>query len=250
MDTREPSAPLQAQPPGPRFHSKRPASAAAATPMGGRAPRASVARQPAFRRHLLALSAAVALLLVIVAAIPPARASTLPPTTLEDLARASRVVTLGTVARTQVLDHGPAGQPGIHTRVTLAVEEAIAGHASTELTFWAHGGRLGNQMRRVVGQAHFAPQEDVATFLFANDDGDLWPTGMARGKWHVVEGAAGERLAAPSVSLRGHVPSAPEAPPHRHRLLTAPISGAEPTPQRPIPVHELIQRVRSARRGT
>lgn len=128
---------------------------------------------------------ALAVVTTAVALAPvPATATTFAEVTLEDLARASDLVVIGRVEHTDVLPHGPGGQPGIHTRATIQVAETLRGQPRTIIEVWAHGGRLGDRMRVVPGQATFRPGEHVALFLF-DAGGGLWPTGMGRGKWTV-----------------------------------------------------------------
>lgn len=127
----------------------------------------------------LLLSFVVATLAALTA---PASATTFADVTVEDLARASALVVIGRVEHVDVHPEGPAGQPGIHTRAVIQVEETLRGEHRTILEVWVHGGRLGDRMRVVPGQASFRQGEHVALFLFAAGGG-LWPTGMGRGKW-------------------------------------------------------------------
>lgn len=119
-----------------------------------------------------------------VAAIPQstAHATTFAEVTLEDLARASDLVIIGRVERVDVHPHGPGGQPGIHTRAVIQVAETLRGEHRTFLEVWVHGGRVGNRMRVVPGQATFRPGEHLTLFVFESGGG-FWPTGMGRGKW-------------------------------------------------------------------
>lgn len=117
----------------------------------------------------------------------PATATTFTDVTIEDLARASDLVIIGRVEHVDVHPHGPAGQPGIHTRAVIQVAETLRGEHRTIAEVWVHGGRIGNRMRVVPGQATFRAGEDVALFLF-DAGGGLWPTGMGRGKWNIQPG--------------------------------------------------------------
>lgn len=111
-----------------------------------------------------------------------ARATTFVDVTIEDLARASDLVVVGRVEHVEVLPQGPAGQPGIHTRAVVQVAETLRGEHQTIIEVWVQGGRLGDRMRVIPGQAQFRVGEDVVLFLFRAGDG-LWPTSFARGKW-------------------------------------------------------------------
>lgn len=120
-----------------------------------------------------------------IAVLAPAsatRATTFEDITLEQLAAASDLVVIGRVEHVDVHPTGPGGQPGIHTRAVVQVAETLRGEHRTIIEVWVHGGRLGDRMRVVPGQATFRAGEEVALFLFEAGSG-LWPTGMGRGKW-------------------------------------------------------------------
>ncbi|MCZ7685888.1 MAG: hypothetical protein M5U28_46885 [Sandaracinaceae bacterium] len=120
-----------------------------------------------------------------IAVLAPAsatRATTFEDITLEQLAAASDLVVIGRVEHVDVHPTGPGGQPGIHTRAVVQVAETLRGEHRTIIEVWVHGGRLGDRVRVVPGQATFRAGEEVALFLF-EAAGGLWPTGMSRGKW-------------------------------------------------------------------
>lgn len=147
--------------------------------------------------------AAFALLVLAGAWVPTAgRASVTEAVTVEQLALESSVVVVGTVEDTEAHRHGPGGRAGIHTRVTVRVSQAVAGTPDDELRFWVHGGRIGDRMRIVHGQARFVEGERVLLFLFRDPSEVLWPTALARGKWHLSE-ADGRLQAWPSAPLEG-----------------------------------------------
>jgi len=178
----------------------------------------------------------LAMAFVLAALATPARATSFEPTSVERLARQSDVIAVGRVIETQVVAQGPAGLPGIHTRVELAVEEMLAGVPVSVVTFWVHGGTLGDRMRVVPGQARFSRGERVLVFLFRTPAGALFPAGMARGKWLVLE-QGGRRWAAPTVPLDGG---------HGAALVPG-VLGA--LPPGAVTVEELAARVRAARGG-
>ena len=104
---------------------------------------------------------------------------------MEELARQSDLVVHGRVVSSTPVLRGPGGQPGIHTRSTIAIEEVLRGAPSSNaVEVWTHGGALEGMRRVVVGQASFEVGEDVVVFLFEAGRG-YWPTGMSRGKWLV-----------------------------------------------------------------
>lgn len=154
--------------------------------------------QSSIRRSSLTAAVVVVGLIAVIATT--ADAVGFVPTTLEDLARSSDLVLIGRVERCDVLPEGPHGLPGLHTRVRLGVTEALAGARTNAETLWVHGGRLGRRVRRVSGQAKFEVGEELVVFLFRDPQGALWPSGMARGKWHVRQ-MDGRRWVTPSVPL-------------------------------------------------
>ena len=108
----------------------------------------------------------------------------------------SDAVVIGKVWRTQVFDHGPAGEPGIHTQIVLMTYRTLLGTAQEQVSFWVQGGQLGQRLRRVSRQARFAPGEEVVVFLAADAQDNLWPTDMSAGKWRLERSAAVWRVVA------------------------------------------------------
>lgn len=138
------------------------------------------------------------------------RATTFEDISLEQLAAASDLVVIGRVEHVDVHPTGPGGQPGIHTRAVVQVAETLRGEHQTIIEVWVHGGRLGDRVRIVSGQATFQPGEDVVLFLF-RAGGGLWPTGMGRGKWTVSD-PNGHPVAVPQsqLSVRSSRPTSVE----------------------------------------
>lgn len=125
-----------------------------------------------------------------------ARATTFEAVTVEELAAMSDLVVVGHVVQVDAHDAGPGGQRGLHTRAVLRVDEPLRGTPQPTLAVWVHGGRLGDRLRVVPGQATFSPGDRVVTFLF-RAGGGLWPAGMGRGVWRV--GNATDEVARPAV---------------------------------------------------
>lgn len=86
--------------------------------------------------------------------------------------------------------------------MTARVDRSLAGDAPARLTFWTHGGRLGDRLRIVHGQARVSQGETVVLFLFRGPTGALWPTALGRGKWQVFQ-HDGAAYARPSAPLEG-----------------------------------------------
>lgn len=132
----------------------------------------------------------------------PAGATTFEPISVQQLTDRSELVVRGHVVATEVRGHGPGGLPGIHTEITVAVDEALKGAPGREVHFFVQGGRLGGRLRVVHGQARIAMGEHVIMFLFRNEHGVLWPTGMGRGKW-LVRDTPGGPVVRPASPLGG-----------------------------------------------
>lgn len=141
----------------------------------------------------------------------PARATTFDHITVEQLTQRSELVLHGRVLETRVYPAGPNRLPGIHTEVVLAVDEALKGAPDSVVRFWVHGGRIGDRMRVVHGQATFEAGEEVVVFLFRNEAGALWPTGMGRGKWSVRQTPSGQTTT-PATGLEAEGSASPAVP--------------------------------------
>lgn len=148
----------------------------------------------------------LALLLSLTLWSATGRATTFVDVTVEQLAAASDLVVLGRVEHVDVSPTGPSGQAGIHTRATVQIRDSYRGaNVSTLLHVWVQGGQLGDHARVVPGQARFQVGETYVLFLF-EQRGALFPTGMARGAWHVPSGRD-PRVGAPPEGLNGIVPA-------------------------------------------
>lgn len=97
-------------------------------------------------------------------------------------ARDSRVLCQGHVVGLDVFAEGPNGQPGIHTRIRVAVER-VSEPNLTEVEFWVHGGTLNGFRRVVSSQPTFEVGEHILVELFRSGEGTLWPA--LRGKLRV-----------------------------------------------------------------
>ena len=181
--------------------------------------------------------------LVALCPVSETAASSLESTSLESLAGDSDIVVVGRVVDTTALPNGPHGESGIHTRVTLRADDSVPESGRDTVSFWVHGGRLGNRLRRVVGQARFEPGEEVAVFLRGSAGGALWPTQMARGKWWRFS-AGGARYVAPSVTLRGE----PAPLPRPGDMLVAAPMRSPRMPRTALLERYFLARVRAARR--
>ncbi|MCB9598428.1 MAG: hypothetical protein H6719_37285 [Sandaracinaceae bacterium] len=171
---------------------------------------------------------ALAPLSLILGLAASASATVMIRASVEKLAAESELVVVGTVVEAEPQDGGPRGEGGIYTRVELSVDEVWRGATDGPVTFWVHGGRVGDRAMRTHGQATFEPGERVLVFL---DDagGALFPTNMSQGKWTLDGDSARSRAEAGALVTR-----------EGDRLTGA-------APLAPMPLSELRARVRSVR---
>jgi hypothetical protein len=139
-------------------------------------------------------AAAALLIAAIGAAVPlPAGATTFVLMDERDLAARSVAAVLGTV--TSVQNQATATGGGIVTAVVIEPERVLFGALpSGPVILHEPGGTIGSHSERVFGSAQYSPGERVVAFLSRDAGGSLHTTGMAMGKYRVVEEAAGERL--------------------------------------------------------
>lgn len=148
----------------------------------------------------------VGVLLSVLAFSVTARATTMRRASVAELARASDLVVIGEVVGAVPVRREVNGHRGIYTMVRLRVDEFWVGEGREvveDLEFVVHGGRVGDDLARVHGQASFALGERVVVFLFRGGE-VLWPTGMSQGKW-CVDGTAVVSAADPSALGEGHI---------------------------------------------
>jgi len=137
----------------------------------------------------------------IVGLAATASATTMRRASVEELAKASDTVVSGRVVSVAAARRVIGGRDGIYTSVRVRVDAWWVGDGGETVDFVVHGGRVGDDLARVHGQATFAVGERVVVFLFRGGD-VLWPTGMSQGKWR-VEGGAAVSAADPS-ALEAH----------------------------------------------
>lgn len=150
---------------------------------------------------------AAAMLTLCGLSLPPATHATDEPAySLEDIARTSDALLIGEVVAIEVFPGGPGGQPGIHSRVLIDVRMALGDVASAHVALWVQGGRLGDQMRVVVGQPSFEVDQLVAVFAIRDASGNFWPHGFGLSTWLVTSDGE-ETWAFPSPT--NHRPTSP-----------------------------------------
>ncbi len=126
--------------------------------------------------------------LAVVILCSGARATTFVAMSEEDLTHSSGVIVLGDV-QAITTDSGSAGD--IHTAVTVAVQEQIKGMPQGMVVLTIPGGTAGDVRRVVYGTPQFFLGERVVVFLHQRADGTLLPTGLAMGKYSVLQRATG-----------------------------------------------------------
>ncbi|HEX5041514.1 MAG TPA: hypothetical protein VFV75_01345 [Candidatus Polarisedimenticolaceae bacterium] len=120
----------------------------------------------------------------------PALASTVIGMSVEDQARLSRHVVLGTIVSQVGIDDSING---IETEVTIKVRRDFksVAKAGDVLTFHTRSGQVGEEVSIAVGEAVFHSGRPVLVFL-EDIDGTLYNLGLSSGVFDVHEGRRGE----------------------------------------------------------
>lgn len=131
----------------------------------------------------------IAVAALLLAAVP-ASASTVIGMSIEDQARLSRHVVLGTIV-SQIGIDDPLN--GIETEVTIKVKRDFrnAAKAGDVLTFRTRSGQVGEEVSTAVGEAVFHTGKPVLVFL-EDIDGTLYNLGLSSGVFDVRESKRGE----------------------------------------------------------
>lgn len=141
------------------------------------------------------------------------RATDIPLTSIEELARRAEVVVRGSVTSMEAMRDGE-GRP--YTRLELAVTETWKGSATNRLWVVQGSAVLGQRQIRVLGEPEFRLGEEAVVFAVFNPAGEAVTLDLARGKFSVKTNAANGRLTAVSdgakvaggVALPGQAPVA------------------------------------------
>lgn len=188
------------------------------------------------RRWRSGLWGAVALCIASLAAPDVAQAQ-VRDVSVQDLARASTAVIVGTTVDSRAAWN--ADRSKIFTDVTVRVDERIAGEAQAETIIRVPGGRVGNTLYDVSDMPVFVDGEQVVVFLWQAPDGTQVVTGSAQGKMTIVDDEAGERR------VVGGALDRPAPGPNDPRLN---VQGERRTSAaRPVGLDELRRLVREAR---
>lgn len=138
------------------------------------------------RRHLRTLLLAVALCLSGVGVSPPpANATVLEAMSLADMIEASDSVVLARIERRgAMLD---TRTDTVYTVTLVEVEQYIIGEGPSRLKIRQLGGRIGDRIMHVHGNASLRPGERVVLFLKKGDAPFVHIVSMERGAFHVQE---------------------------------------------------------------
>jgi len=171
----------------------------------------------------------VAALLALLYA-PPARATVFVPMSVEDLARSSAAIVIGTVHDlTGIEERGR-----VFTLVSVAVEQTLSGELpGSTITLKENGGSVPGRQEVIFGAPRFQPGEHVLLFLTVRPDGSLRTNQLAQGKFSIETDTAG----VPRATQRFGSGS----------LVVIPPGGTPPSG--PVPLDELLSIVRNAARG-
>lgn len=141
---------------------------------------------------------------------PGASATILADWDLEELARRSDLVVVGTVKEQRfVVDEK---MKAVLTESELVVERTLQGKPMPTLVLTQLGGRAGSVVSEVMGDARLTPGARVLLFTFAHEDGRRYLVGMALGAWFMASGPDGaltQLVDSPLVNESGEVRPAP-----------------------------------------
>lgn len=135
---------------------------------------------------------------------PCALATVLVPVDLGELVSGACTIVHGRVVSTEA--QWLEERHGIETVVTLAVEDALKGPATSSVTFRVAGGLMGRYRSIVPGAPAFAAGDEVIVFLAG--DGPAIPhlVGFSQGVYR-VRSLAGERVVRPGVPAPAAAPT-------------------------------------------
>ena len=125
--------------------------------------------------------------IVVLLASAPAPAATAIRASIEKLSQDSVLV-----ARTRCVSveaRFTADRTTIETYVKLETLESMVGTATAELTVLCRGGRVGDKVLRVPGQAKFVAGEEDVVFLRKDPRGAWRVLGWCQGKFRIVRDA-------------------------------------------------------------
>lgn len=156
----------------------------------------------------------------------PVQATVFVPMTVENLARSSAAVVIGTVGTRS----GIESDGRVFTLVTVAVEQVLKGEVAEPVTTLKEaGGAVAGRMELVFGSPSFQPGEHVLLFLTTRADGSLRTNQLAQGKFDIETDPAGVTRAAQHFGSGS--------------IVVIPPGGTPPSG--PVPLDELLSVVRS-----
>ena len=142
-----------------------------------------------YRRMAVALSSLLASFIVVCTV--DARGTTLTRMSVEGMTSVAGYVVLGTCL--WVESHWTEDGKQILTYITLTNTQSLKGNIQGDVTFVQLGGRVGNQVMKIVGAPTFELGEEMIVFLTEMPSStrlvystDLWLLGLEQGKWKIV----------------------------------------------------------------
>ncbi len=138
-------------------------------------------------KRYLSIAAAVLLLAPV-----SLQATTVERMGVDELARNSQLIVLGTVVKNEIVyDEGPEGPMNVRTLTTVQVDYAFKGQAGATVEVLGFGGRVGNLVHNWPGIPRFEVGEEAILFLAqlpgGPHAGKLVVTGLEQGRLTVVE---------------------------------------------------------------
>ena len=127
---------------------------------------------------------------------PAVHATTVIPSSLEQLVARAELVVRATVTHTRCEWRGDGEDRHIVTVVTVSIHEALVGSAPAEIALEFLGGEIDGQWLRVEGQPHFTVGDDDFLFVAGNGRTFCPLVGMMFGRYLVAKDDAGRELVA------------------------------------------------------
>ena len=140
--------------------------------------------------------------IVLLALLRAASGTTFVLMSEDDLTHSSTDIVLGQV---RSISTASDSVDQLLTQVTISVEDQLKGSPEAEVTLVVPGGESGGVRRVIYGAPFFYSGERVLMFLRQRPDGQLAPTGLAMGKYTVVQRSTGDvaarQLGAPATTV-------------------------------------------------
>jgi hypothetical protein len=122
--------------------------------------------------------------LVVLVAASPVRATVLADWNLDDLVQRADLIVVGKVGAQRSVHVQQAGHGDtLMTETTIAVERTLLGRSGPSFVLSQLGGREGDRIVEIVGDAVLNPGDRVLLFTYQHSDGRRYLVGMSLGAY-------------------------------------------------------------------